>query len=1282
MRMKAAGFICALLLLSVVQTGMSISVDDEDLNNGGTGITFVNGTWNVTSPRTFFNQTIEINGNITVNTTLELTNVTLIFNNTVEFPYGLYINSSGTLRMTDCQVSSSQGGEYFFHGHPNSDMELNNVFLNGGNPFDSTYGGISTYGNAALVNCRVENSTTCVSALNGSVVSLESTTLKTVGGNLVNGVNTTLMIKDSSLGPGFVNSRNSTITFDGMSLQDVFIDLDNSTLIMNRSQMDSSKIYSISGPVIMDGVEDNGGNISIEYSHHIRIANSTFKDPQSETSIGYSDSITIDNASFLRSPKRGILFYYSQWIEILDSLADGCTSSGFSFHFSGNITMINCVASNNRQGIYMNKVHFSIVENCDVLDNQDYGFSLKEVHDGNLSGNAVNGSAYYDVYVLASTNLGIHNNAFHDIIYTAIMAIQSRGVNITDNSIKDVGAVAGSGIHLFQSNNCWIFNNTLMNTEWGLELGESLSNKVWGNEVTDSLYGIYVHSSTGWLTNENVIRSNFVSGNSIGIYIKRSDHNLILNNTIEWNDEGLKMEDSISEIYWNDLINNTIQGSDDMTNYWDNGPIHGGNFWSDYDGQDLNGDGIGDMAYDLNSTVGAKDRYPLVEPLHSLGVPKWVIGDTVDHDGYYTIDWENVTDADMYQIEEDDQQSMFIPLANFTVNESSLEIKNRTADSYYYRVRGISEDRTGPWSPVLKIEVQWPPKFTYFINLTSTPTGDGLNISFDTSYHSDLEFTLQNNDSGPWTDLYTYSSGSRYYVHSGLTMNKEYFYRIEAYAPRTGKDVHTKIVNGTPMDAVPPAIPGGLTAKVLDTVDVGLNWNAVSDADLAGYNIYRSVAFISGYEKINEDLVTGTNYVDTDIENRRTYYYTVTAVDLRDNESPYSIAEEVEVDLNFAPVVQNLSSLLTIVEDETDFHSINVYDRFVDPDGDILDIEFLSNEHLGVTLLPSGNLTIKPEPNWNGLTFIEIRATDGEFNVTDKVQVSVTGVNDRPNIPVILSPRNNEEFFLDMEVTFSGECTDADLPYGDTLTFAWTSDLDGNLGTGANLTLDSLSEGEHKITLTVTDKDGLDSSYFVILNIKKEKDPPPPISIGDWAVPILFAVGFIILIVVLIGLYIYLTRRAGVGDEVDIEEFEGDSNIEDFSEYDDDEEYDDDDYSPGEDVDDGEEEVDGEYFESGDFYLDGEYEGQWAGDEQESDGNVDFYKKQKAHVAKIEEGRDDYGEVQMDIDDDDDDLGSHLDQVKEDEDLIEDPDSEDHDLDEEAIDDDDLEDQEVEIEDF
>jgi hypothetical protein len=84
-------------------------------------------------------------------------------------------------------------------------------------------------------------------------------------------------------------------------------------------------------------------------------------------------------------------------------------------------------------------------------------------------------------------------------------------------------------------------------------------------------------------------------------------------------------------------------------------------------------------------------------------------------------------------------------------------------------------------------------------------------------------------------------------------------------------------------DVFPPAVPTGLQAvySAGEQKTIDLTWAPNTDADLAGYNVYR------GGTKINTELVKTPTYRDP-VSVPGSYTYSVTAVDLRGNESAKS----------------------------------------------------------------------------------------------------------------------------------------------------------------------------------------------------------------------------------------------------------------------------------------------------------------------------------------------------------------------------------------------------------
>jgi hypothetical protein len=142
--------------------------------------------------------------------------------------------------------------------------------------------------------------------------------------------------------------------------------------------------------------------------------------------------------------------------------------------------------------------------------------------------------------------------------------------------------------------------------------------------------------------------------------------------------------------------------------------------------------------------------------------------------------------------------------------------------------------------------------------------------------------------------------GSVQFLDSGFEWEQTYLYRVTAVSIVQRADAEIQIEgDDTPEirvvahDVFPPAVPTGLQAVYSGEGQkpfIDLIWTPVSNTDLAGYNIFRSEDGSTGEKmsKVNSEPVKTPSYRDTTVAPGKTYTYSVSAIDVRGNESAKS----------------------------------------------------------------------------------------------------------------------------------------------------------------------------------------------------------------------------------------------------------------------------------------------------------------------------------------------------------------------------------------------------------
>lgn len=179
------------------------------------------------------------------------------------------------------------------------------------------------------------------------------------------------------------------------------------------------------------------------------------------------------------------------------------------------------------------------------------------------------------------------------------------------------------------SKNIVMENNLTDNTRYGFKLqSTSNENSIFGNNITGSIGGIEFHGNSS----NNTVYENWIVNNADGMMFHNSYNNSIYDNVIAFNTNcGIYFRlSAYNKFFGNDIVENYEQticwyG----TNIWDNGQI--GNYWSNYNGTDNDGDGIGDEPYYFRTyqlkTVEDYDvdNHPLMAPSIIPEFPSWLI---------------------------------------------------------------------------------------------------------------------------------------------------------------------------------------------------------------------------------------------------------------------------------------------------------------------------------------------------------------------------------------------------------------------------------------------------------------------------------------------------------------------------------------------------------------------------------------------------------------------------------------------------------------------------------
>lgn len=175
--------------------------------------------------------------------------------------------------------------------------------------------------------------------------------------------------------------------------------------------------------------------------------------------------------------------------------------------------------------------------------------------------------------------------------------------------------------------------------------------------------------------------------------------------------------------------------------------------------------------------------------------------------------------------------------------------------------------------------------------LIATATATGVNLDWNDNGEADLKgynvYRSINGAAATKINPALITKPTSQFTDSSAPENVplSYFVRAVDNSNNESAASNTATATRTPPPNLPPAAPANLTATA-SASGIALDWNGNSEADLAGYNVYRSLTGAAGsFAKIATVNKPTSSYNDTLTDETVTYHYYVTAVDTANQES-------------------------------------------------------------------------------------------------------------------------------------------------------------------------------------------------------------------------------------------------------------------------------------------------------------------------------------------------------------------------------------------------------------
>ena len=294
--------------------------------------------------------------------------------------------------------------------------------------------------------------------------------------------------------------------------------------------------------------------------------------------------------------------------QIMTIAADSVTIRGLQFRnvgiaFTEDLAAIkvirgrNCVIEDNRIDNAFFGIYLQEAENCLVARNVLRGTRLDDA----TSGNGIHLWHSREITIVGNTITGQRDGIYFEFVREAHVRD-----NLSENNLR-------YGLHFMYSDSCDYERNTFRRNGAGVAVMYTHHVRMVGNRFADNrgsaAYGLLLKEIS-----DSQLLDNIFSHNTTGLYADGATRLFASHNTFLDNGWALKLQSSTDDAVFtaNNFAGNTFDVS---TNSRSTTTTFVGNYWSAYDGYDLNHDGVGDVPHHpvrLTSIVVAQNEPALI----------------------------------------------------------------------------------------------------------------------------------------------------------------------------------------------------------------------------------------------------------------------------------------------------------------------------------------------------------------------------------------------------------------------------------------------------------------------------------------------------------------------------------------------------------------------------------------------------------------------------------------------------------------------------------------------